>query len=955
MRKLICFFVIGMSAALSLPGQELQFRQLARQDGLPSNTVYACHQDRDGAIWLGTLEGLAMYDTYSIRVFSPEDIDETGSLCVNCIEEDTGGLLWLGTQSGLYSFDKEKEEFRHLLDKAHVRSIAIDPKKEEVWAATLGDGLYRYAVADGSLPHYSLGQNYVPDVLRTGRGDIWAVASDSFLYRFDSAQDCFTAVEVADAAGNRPDRIFSMCPDYSGGIWLSGWDSGIFHLDGETSRVRSFLTVPGSHPFQGRIHVVREVEPGRLLFGCDDGLFALSREGGAVLLGHRTGADGSLSDNFVYDILQDREGGLWVGTYFGGVNYSGPDTAGFSFHTCSGSDFRGRIVSRFCENPDGCIWVGTDDGGLFLYDPRTGRSEPVKVDPGKRFLNIHALLLDGEDLWIGTYGDGLYRMDIHTRHTEHISGFSSVYSLFKDRTGHLWVGTKEALFRREGAHFRQVFDGGFGSDFINIEPDREDNLWIASIRHGLLKYDPRTDTVEEPLRESGLPKNVSALCVHGQNVLFAVPGQGVYSFDRVTGACRPLESPDRDLSTLSASGLLPSGEEIWIACNEGIIRYSPSSERAVVYGADEGVNNLYFNTNAVLKASDGSLYLGVNGGFNVIRPEALSKNLTAPGLLISHIPSSVRTGENLTIRFSALSYRSPKNNRYRYRLEGYDDTWTETSSQEHSVTYERLPRGNYLFTVAASNNDALWCDPVQIPFKVVPPWWASTTAIFLYIPFGIGLLLLSAQMLRKYFRQQDEVRQERRRLERAEMMARELKTPVMLISAPANEILSMPALPDKVRENMQLIKRGSDMLYRLSTDISNPSAEEAPVEQKDPEQMLSGILSAVLKDTVDHSEDHFLEQIGDIIWKNLANEDFTVDDLARQMHLSRSVLFQRVKSATGKTPNNFIKMIRLQAAAEFISQGKYRINEICYLVGFGSPSYFSKCFKDEFGVLPKDY
>lgn len=957
MRKKITLLSLLFVPSFLMAGTVRQFRHLMQQDGLPSNTVYACHQDRLGAIWFGTLEGLAMYDTYAIRVFRPEDTDGAGSLCVNCIQEDTDGKLWLGAHNGLYTFDKESEVFVHILDSVRVRSVAIDPDREEVWAATLGDGLYCYALPNGMVRHYSIGKDYVPAVLRTGRGDIWAVASDRYLYHFDAGQDQFVAEDVMDAAGNRPDRIFSLCPDYSGGIWLSGWNSGIFHLDVENGRTRSFRPSWEKKPLKGRIHTVKEVEPGHLLFGCDDGLFALSEDGSTHLLGRRGGNDGSLSDNFVYDILQDREGGLWVGTYFGGVNYSGPDTEGFSFHTCYGSDFRGRIVSRFCEDPDGHIWVGTDDGGLFLYDPQTGESAPVMVDPSERFLNIHALLLDEENLWIGTYSDGLYRMDTRSRQSERVGDFSSVYSLFKDRTGHLWVGTKESVYRSEKTSFRKVYDGGFGSDFINIESDREDNLWIASIRHGLLKYNPQTDSVEETGRQNGFPLNLSALCVYGQTILFGVPGQGIYSFDTVSGICRPLESVNRDLSGLSVSGLLPADEEIWIACNEGLLRFNFASGRAVAYGADEGINNLYFNTNAILKASDGRLYFGVNGGFNAVRPDALKKNLTVPGVLVMPMTATLRTGRPLTFRFSALSYRSPQNNQYRFRLEGYEEAFHETSSREHTVTYEHLPRGSYVFSVAASNNDSIWSDSVQIPVKIVPPWWASFAAIIGYVILCFGLLLLSIRMLRKYYRQLEEVRNERKRLERAELMARELKTPVMLISAPANEILSMSLLPDKVRENMQLIKRGSDMLYRLSTEVSNSKTEDEHehAERPTPEQMFPGILAHFLKDASDHSEDHFLEQIGDIIWQNLSNEDFSVDDLAGQMHLSRSVLFQRVKGVTGKTPNNFIKMIRLQAAAEYIAQGKYRINEICYMVGFGSPSYFSKCFKDKFGVLPKDY
>ena len=112
------------------------------------------------------------------------------------------------------------------------------------------------------------------------------------------------------------------------------------------------------------------------------------------------------------------------------------------------------------------------------------------------------------------------------------------------------------------------------------------------------------------------------------------------------------------------------------------------------------------------------------------------------------------------------------------------------------------------------------------------------------------------------------------------------------------------------------------------------------------------------KERAKHSTDpdrDFLDQIGAIIELNIANAQFSVNDLAEAAHMSRSVLFERVKSLTGNTPNNYIKSVRLERAAQLLSKGKHKVSDICDLVGFNTPSYFAKCFCERYGMMPKEY
>lgn len=99
----------------------------------------------------------------------------------------------------------------------------------------------------------------------------------------------------------------------------------------------------------------------------------------------------------------------------------------------------------------------------------------------------------------------------------------------------------------------------------------------------------------------------------------------------------------------------------------------------------------------------------------------------------------------------------------------------------------------------------------------------------------------------------------------------------------------------------------------------------------------------------------FIEKLNIIILDNLTNENFSIDNLSEMFLMSRSNLHKKIKNIVGMTPNDYIKLIRLNQSAQLLATGKYKINEVCYLVGFNTPSYFSKCFYEHFGKLPKDF
>ena len=113
----------------------------------------------------------------------------------------------------------------------------------------------------------------------------------------------------------------------------------------------------------------------------------------------------------------------------------------------------------------------------------------------------------------------------------------------------------------------------------------------------------------------------------------------------------------------------------------------------------------------------------------------------------------------------------------------------------------------------------------------------------------------------------------------------------------------------------------------------------------------------VLANTMATSSDDtdFIVRLQEIIQANLSDPEFKINDIAEMMHMSRASFYRKIKGVLNMTPNDYLRLERLKTAARLLRDKRYHINEVCYMVGFSSTSYFAKCFQEQFGVLPKKY
>ena len=815
----------------SNPVDGVRMRNITMYDGLPANGVRSVLQDRYGFIWLGTDNGLCRYDGHRVQTFyNPHTRFQqfVSSLY------DAGTSLLVGGTNGVYEFDFRTESFTLLTPqiKGSVSCITAD-KEGNVWVGTHKNGIFRYDRNTRTATRYYMNawKGSVGCILVDDENQVWATTLKTHTppYWLNRHTNRFEAVSL------RGDMDYlcsmSMVQMADGKILVGTWEDGLVVMepDGNTQRIlQPSITSTIFH-----IHKLYMVSPYQVLVGSDDGL--LSYDFQLKTCKMLSGGNSSSTERFVYGIEKDTEGGMWISTFYGGVIYVSP--AGERFlNLTERMGLRGNVVEAFAEDAQHRIWIATDDGGLSCYDAPNHRF----VDyPGKAVMgrcNVHALHLEGNNLWAATYGDGVVRLSINSGSVQRFTlgdGISSnnSFSVFGDSRHRLWATSMSGgvyRWNQDKNDFELVFRL---KPYVisDIQEDGKGNLWFASQGDGLWRLDAKGYGKEENKAfwkhylhrendEKTLPDNrINHLGINPQGQIFVATDEGVAAYQAGTDCFQRIPL---DVSPKSITCILFNQGEIWMSTDKGILRCTPG-ERTLLYDRNDGLVSEQFLPSSGMMASDGRIYLGTTRGVCCFYPYQVKINKVKPSVFItslelynrhvevgsdklpealSSIPQlDIAYGEDMfSLSFASLSYISPEKNQYAYRMDGFDKDWIYCGS-EHKATYTNLSAGTYTFRVKATNNDGVWSKEAVLKIVVHPPFWWSWPAKLFYLLLIGGLIYLYTQMrLRKEKRRhqleieginekkEQEVREAR--LKFFTMIAHEIRTPVSLIIGPLENL-----------------------------------------------------------------------------------------------------------------------------------------------------------------------
>ena len=873
---IFCFFLIlycsSMFAGTGMG--RYAFRSLDINNGLSQNTVAAIIQDRFGFMWFGTKDGLNRYDGVSFQTFMKES-GTLGNNFITSLYEDCLGQIWIGTDVGVYIYSPSGEKVERFVIQSNlnttieqtVHTIKGD-RKGRVWIVSERQGIFCYDTNRGTLEHLQTDASGKKRLRNAGQivfdqDDVcWLDIHDGNLY--SSRDGLHTLKPVFSPEIKAPfkgKRINKLLPGPYNCLYV-GTDDGLMEVNLTSGALSSLL--PGTAA-AGESLFVREMvfySDDVLWIGTESGIYVYnSRTGETTHLQSIYGDSYSISDNAVYAVCKDREGGMWVGTWFGGVNYYPRQYTYFEkFYPRSETDRMGKRVREFCADRSGTLWIGTEDRGLFHFNPVTRSVEPFK-DP-LIYQNIHGLCLDDDALWVGTFSQGLNKIDLRTRKVKHYAHLpKNIFSVFRTTSGQLYLGTPSGLisYDSEKDTFSSVPELS-GVFVYYITEDKQGNLWLATYVNGVYRQNIRTKKWEHFVHDENKPRSlpsnkVLTVFVDSENrVWLTTQGGGFCRFDPSTTDITCNDSEKGLTSKVDYRIEEDNKGLFWISTNKGLLCFNPKKETFKVYTRANGLLDNQFNYQSSYKDENGNLYFGSINGFISFDPSTFISNDYVPPVVItdfmlfnkrvtvgdegSPLKQSITLSDEIVLkpdqnsfsfRVAALAYHAPEMNTLMYKLEGYDSEWRVAGNAP--ITYSHLPFDTYRLMVKGANSDGLWNPEIRsLEIRVLPPFYLSTAAYVVYILLLLGLICsvffyFRRRGVEKHRRDMEKFEQEKERelyiskIEFFTNVAHEIRTPLTLIKSPLESVLKEKALPESIKTELEVMDENAERLLALTNQL----------------------------------------------------------------------------------------------------------------------------------------
>ena len=860
------------------------FQRLNISDGLSQNTIHDILQDSQGFMWFGTKDGLNRYDGLSIRVFRKEG-GTLGNNFITTLYEDTKGNIWVGTDAGVYVYSRETESFRPFLVKSSENTVIMHPvtsiigdKEGNIWISVDSQGLFCYQPEQNTLQNYLFNKSKqtvsgnVTHFLFDQKGRCWiSIYSDNLYY----TDDHFKTLKpfVSDTGDNpfKDDIINKIIAGPHQSLFVGSSKGGLKEINLQTGKVRDLLSeIKAKEPVY-----VREIafnSDDELWIGTESGLYIYTMYTEKII--HLLNDDGdnySLSDNAIYSLYKDREGGMWIGSFFGGLNYYPKGYTYFEKFYPQGADgFKfGKRVREFCKGNDGTIWIGTEDKGLFNFNPSTGRIQPF-VNP-RIHNNVHGLCLDGDYLWVGTFSKGLNRIHLKNKEVktyvkaigENTLNSNDIFSIYRSKTGVLWVGTTYGLltYNRQTDDFTRISELN-GIFVYDIQEDYSGNLWIATYANGVYYLDKSTKRWNQFVHNKNNPhslpndKVLSIFEDSKKRLWFTTQGGGFCQYDENNKQFIRYDSKSLSIPSNIVFNIIEDNTGIfWVTTNNGLLSFNPETLATKIYTVSSGLLSNQFNYQSGYKDDSGKIYAGSINGFIGFDPAQFTENNYIPPVVItdfllfnrqvpvgtkkSPLTKSITLSDQITLksnqnsfsfRIAALSYQSPKMNQLMYKLEGFDKEWF-SAKEAPVINYSNLPYGTYTFMVKGSNSDGLWNEtPTTLRIRILPPFYLSYWAFAGYFLIAILMIYGVFRYLRnrsaqKHRLQMDKFEREKEReLYKSKIdffthVAHEIRTPLTLIKSPLENVLKENKFEPEVKEDLQIMSQNTNRLLDLTNQL----------------------------------------------------------------------------------------------------------------------------------------
>lgn len=856
-------------------------RQFSNKNGLSNSAILSLYQDHQGVIWIGSCDGLNIFDGTNIHVYNPANPTKaslSGNL-INDIMETEKEVLWIQTNYGL---DR--------LDTKHQTSKSFTEFKDKNYMAKSRDNDLFIVKDDGYIYYYQpekqlfqklevpqIAFGHVLSTIIDENNILWIFTSDNDTRSYQinknkegitlTPNNLFKHPEQLLWAFAEEDLVYFIDKTYS----LYEYDFGnqqqyfIADLKAEVEtrgEVSSIIKQQNDYYIgfkSSGLIVLKYMSDQKIKYQMQDteihsGIFCLMKDKYQDIVWIGTDGQGvymyfndafsitnTLLDTPVYQInnpvrtvYYDEEQTLWIGTKGGGIlrirNYSPETNAAASFDriSISNSTLTDNTVYCFAPGSANRLWIGTENGlNYYSYQNKQLKAFTVIAD-GKKVKYVHSINeLNDTTLWVSTVGEGIVKVIL-------------------DKAGNS-PSVKSAT--------RIVLDDGrmASNYFFTSFQENDSILWFGNRGYGAYRLNIETEQLT-PYRFDNVVNSQTA------NDIFAIyKNEKGYWLGTSSGLLHFNEDyshyHDRaDLfSNNTVHGILEDQQNnLWISTNQGLVRFNPKTNTGQTYDRENGLEVTEFSDGAFYKdLRTETLFFGGTNGFVTVKPNAYimadyMPQINLKGLSIFGKEYNIhdflhdKKGKKILqldysqnffcIDFMAIDYINGNNYSYSYKLDEVSSQWIESGTSASAI-FSNLAPGQYTLLVKYKNNmNGKECEPQKLLIQITPPWYLSNWAYILYfILIALFCILAVYRIVHQYRRKQHRMIEKLNREKKEEVYESKLRfftnithefcTPLTLIYGPCEKILAYPQSDSYIRKYGKMIQQNTEKLNGLILEL----------------------------------------------------------------------------------------------------------------------------------------
>ncbi len=736
---IICLFLLV--PAVVFP-QRYKFTSFNTEDGLPQPYIYTLSQDSLGNLWIGTGDGLSRYDGFSFDLFNRDD--SLPSDFITC-SLSNGKEMWFGHGNGAVSvFDGEIFREIGFSERISDRITCFSSDSENaIWVSTFTSGLFRLNRTSMLFEKIVPVDALVNTICNISPYEI-IVGTNSGLNicLLDNNGNFSSVNNVPEIPLSKITSAIKL-EDINRFI-ISTENEGLFEIEQGNSDYK-ISKIDDSPVLTGIQSICEDADSNIWIATFGNGLVKMTRRNDGFNFESFTTSNGFTTDN-VKTVFEDREGNIWSGNFGEGLTRINPVT--FTFFE-PGSSSGSSVFSVLADGD--YLWAGTGKG-LLKTDRATGKTIGFySSGSGLPADTVTAIYKDGNNLWIGTGRNGLFKMDCErgkiTKMLSDIGQLENSITAITGYNGKIYAGSKKGLsvFDENTIIDHYSINQGLPHNWINsLYSDDTGSIWITT-RSKVLAYLKDRKITKFPViigAGTGAPGPVTS---DAARIWVGSSGNGIFIIE--ADSVMNITAEDGLLTDYCYS-LVFDEKFVWASHKDGLSRINPENYTIKSVPGFDKYENIVFNTNAATVSAEGKIIFGSDKGLVTYDPSAeLGTNepplLSLLSLQVNDAPVKPVNGNiilppgiyKIRLDYLGSSLKDPELVSYQFRMEGFDDGWSEIT-RERSVVYNNLAFGRYSFILRASNGDGIITEkPLIINILIRKPvwkyWWFFPALLFI--------------------------------------------------------------------------------------------------------------------------------------------------------------------------------------------------------------------------------